>query len=261
MKSIATILSCLFFATRFAVAEIPDATLRQVVFEQKPGAQVSGALQFRDEAGRLVKLSDYLGDKPVILIPGYYRCPMLCTLVLNGAVEAMQDLPKSIGKDFVVVNFSIDPAETPQLAAAKKANYLRQYGRPGADAGWHFLTGDEPAIRQLCDEIGFHYAYDPQIGQFAHPSGFVVLTPDGKITRYFFGVNFSGKELDASLTAAASNHVEPGIRQLFLLCFHYSPITGKYGGLIVNITRVLGIATVLAIAAFILRAARRPRKT
>lgn len=257
MKHNAIAICLLLLSARVASAEIPDATLRKVTFEQKTGTRISGNLQFRDENGKTVKLADYLGRKPVILVPGYYHCPMLCTLVLNGVVEVMQDLRASAGKDFVVVNYSIDPAETPQLAAAKKATYLRQYGRADASEGWHFLTGDEAAIRTLSDEIGFHYEYDPSIKQYAHPSGFVVLTPQGEIVRYFFGVNYSGRELDEALTAAASNRTIPPIRQLLLLCFHYNPITGKYGGLIINSVRACGIATLLAIGVVIVRAARR----
>lgn len=260
-KSVIPILS-LLLAARATLADIPDATLRQINFEQKPGAQISASLEFRDETGKTVKLGDYLGGKPVILVPGYYHCPMLCTLVLNGLVESMQDLRASAGRDFVVVNYSIDPAETPALAAAKKKTYLRQYGRAGAAEGWHFLTGDEASIRALSDEIGFHYAYDPEIKQYAHPSGFVVLTPDGKITRYFMGVTFPGRDLDTALTAAASNRSLPPIRQLLLLCFHYNPITGKYGGLIIGAVRLFGVATLLGLGAFVVRNIRRnPRKT
>lgn len=262
MKHFFSICFALCIAMQFAGAEISDTALRQVIFEQKPGAAISPNLQFRDESGRNVKLGDYLGRKPVILVPGYYGCPMLCTLVVNGLSETLLDLKTSVGPDFVVVNFSIDPSETPALAAAKKKNYLRSYGRPGAEAGWHFLTGDEAAIRQLCDEIGFHYAYDPQIKQYAHPSGFVVITPQGKISRYFMGVDYSARELDASLTAASSNHTGSAVRQMLLLCFHYNPVTSKYGGFIINTVRVCGLLTVAILGLLVARAVRhRPQKT
>lgn len=262
MKRLFFLFFVLCTTTQFASAEIPDAKLRQVNFEQKPGASISPNLQFRDESGRIVKLGDYLGRKPVILVPGYYGCPMLCTLVLNGLSETLLDLKTSVGPDFEVVNFSIDPSETPALAAAKEKNCLRSYGRPGAEQGWHFLTGDEAAIRQLCDEIGFSYAYDPQIKQYAHPSGFVVITPQGKIARYFMGVDYSARDLDASLTAASSNHTGSPVRQMLLLCFHYNPVTGKYGGLIINTVRACGILTLAGLGLFIARAVRhRQQKT
>ena len=240
-------------------AQLTDADLRKITFDQKPGAQISPELQVRDENGKPVKIGDYLGRRPVILVPGYYRCPMLCTLVLNGLVESMQDLRGNVGEEYDVVNFSIDPAETPALAAAKKASYLRSYGRPGAAAGWHFLTGDEATIRKLCDEIGFHYAYDPVAKQYAHPSGFVVLTPQGKIVRYFFGVDFPGKDLDAALVSASDNRTGSPIRELLLLCFHYSPVTGKYGNLILYSVRTCGIATLAILGVLIARGIRRKR--
>jgi protein SCO1/2 len=241
-------------------SELGDGTLRQIRFDQKINAQIPLDATFRDDTGKTVRLGDYFGKKPVVLVLGYYGCPMLCTLVLNGLVETMQDLKMNIGNQFDVLAVSISPNETPQLAAAKKREYLRHYGRPGADAGWHFLTGGEPAIRQLSDAVGFRYAYDSAMKQYAHPSGFIVLTPRGKVSRYFFGVNFRGQELNDALRAASANRAGSPIRQLFLLCFHYSPVTGKYGGLIIASVRGIGIATLLALAVFVTRSVRGDHK-
>ena len=253
---------CLFGSPGHAPAQgLSDDALKKISFDQKPGAQVSPGLEFRDENGKAVKLGDYFGKKPVILVLGYYECPMLCTFVLNGLVESLLALNSEIGNQFEVVDVSINPTETPALAAAKKRTYLRRYGKPGAEAGWHFLTGDEPAIRRLTSEVGFNYAYDPVIKQYAHPSGLIILTPSGKVSHYLSGVIYSPKELNNALTDAAGGKVGSPIRQLFLLCFHYSPITGKYGALIMTIVRVCGVMLVLSLGAYIAGMCRRPLKT
>jgi protein SCO1 len=256
MKRVLLVLLLFLSVAEAKRAALSERDLRTINFEQKLNSQLSLALPFRDETGKGVKLGDYFGRKPVILVPGYYGCPMLCTLVLNGLIETLQDLKGSVGERFEVINFSIDPEEKADLAAAKKNAYLRCYGRPGAAEGWHFLTGDGPAIQQLTAEIGFHYAYDPASGQFAHPSGFVVITPQGKVAHYFFGVGFAAKDLDAALAAAASNRVDSPIRQFLLLCFHYSPITSKYGGLLLTSVRVCGVVTLLVLSVAIVRAIR-----
>jgi protein SCO1/2 len=239
-----------FAALAADAAQLPDSALREIRFDQNINAQIPLDAEFRDETGKAVRIGDYFGKKPVVLVLGYYGCPMLCTLVLNGLVEALQDLKLDIGNQFDVLDISISPTETPALAAAKKREYLRHYGRPGADRGWHFLTGGEAAIQKVSHAVGFRYAYDATIKQYAHPSGFIVLTPQGKVARYFFGVNFRGQELNDALRGASANRVGSPIRQLFLLCFHYSPITGKYGGLVINAVRSVGIATLLALAVF-----------
>lgn len=256
--ALATLISLMAFAAH--AIELHDNALREIRFDQKIGAQIPFDAVFRDEAGNPVRLGNYFGKKPVILVLGYYGCPMLCTLVLNGLVESMQDLKMDIGNQFDVLDVSISPTETPQLAAAKKREYLRHYGRHGADAGWHFLTGGEPAIRQLADAVGFRYAYDTSMKQYAHPSGFIVLTPQGKVSRYFFGVNFRAQELNDALLAASANRAGSPIRQLFLLCFHYSPVTGKYGALIIGSVRAFGVATLLALAVFVTCSLRGDRK-
>lgn len=249
---------CLFGSRGFASGQaLSDAVLKQISFDQKPGAQVSPDLEFRDENGKVVKLGDYFGKKPVILVLGYYECPMLCTFVLNGMVESLLAMKPEAGDQFEIIDISINPTETPALAAAKKRTYLRRYGKPEAAGGWHFLTGDEAAIRRLTGEVGFNYAYDPVIKQYAHPSGLIILTPSGKVSHYLSGVIYSPKELNHALTDAAGGKVGSPIRQLFLLCFHYSPITGKYGALVMTIVRVCGVMLVLSLGAYIAGISRR----
>ena len=249
-------------AKQKAPQPLSSEVLGQIVFDQKLGKQISLDLVFRDENGRAVALRDYFGKKPVILVPGYYGCPMLCSMVLNGLVETLQDMKWKVGDQFVIINFTINPRETSQLASAKKHSYLRRYGRTGAENAWHFLTGDEPAIHQLAREIGFHYAYDPVSKEYAHPSGFVVLTPQGKVARYFFGVSHVPGELYQALADAAINRTGSPIQQLFYLCFHYNPIRGKYGPQIMMVVRVAGFATVLGLSClmFFMIRAERARK-
>jgi len=239
---------------------LSDNTLSQIRFDQKLNTQVTSSLSFQDEDGKPVQMGQYFGQKPIVLVLGYYECPMLCTLVLNGMVESAADMKWSIGQDYDVVNVSISPDETPALAAAKKRSYLKRYGRQTAAAGWHFLTGNEASIRQLADEVGFRYAYDPASKQYAHPSGLVVLTPDGKVSRYLFGVTYSPKDLYGALRDASSNKVGSPIQQLILLCFHYNPITGKYSGIIVVLLRVLAAVTMLGLLSLIVVLVRRGRR-
>lgn len=229
---------------------LSDADLLQIKFDQKLNSSVAPDLNFTDENGKPVQIGNYFHRRPIVLMLGYYGCPMLCTLALNGAVSTFQDLKANVGEDFDVIFVSIDPHETAQLAADKKRTYVRSYGRGKAD-GWHFLTGDEASIQKLADEIGFHFAYDPAIKQFAHPSGFVVLTPDGKISRYFFGVTYSAAELNTALHAADAEKISSPVEQFILLCFHYSPLTGKYGNLVMDVVRGGGIAMMLAVGALI----------
>jgi protein SCO1/2 len=247
-----------FAAQPPASQQLSDSALVAIKFDQKLNNQVSLDLSFHDENGKSVQLANYFGRRPVVLILGYYECPMLCSLVLNGAIEAMQDLKLDAGKDFEVVNVSVDPRETPALAAGKKRVYIKRYGRPGAAEGWHFLTGNDAAIRKLTDEVGFRYAYDPEAKQFAHPSGLVILTPDGKVSHYIFGVTFSPTELDAALRDAQVKKIGSPIEQFVLLCFHYSPITGKYGKLIMTLVRVSGVATAGALGFVAFRRGRKP---
>jgi protein SCO1/2 len=250
----------LLLAFTRSICALTPGDLSRVTFDQHPGHQISRDLVFRDENDRPFRLGNQFGKQPTILVLGYYRCPMLCMLINDGLIRALQELPLSIGPDFQVVTVSIDPTEKAAAAAAKKSEYLRQYGRPGAADGWHFLVGDEPSVAKLADEAGFRYAYDPQIRQYAHPSGIIVLTPEGKISRYLFGAKFDAKELSDALIAAKKGKSSSIISQVFLLCYHYNPITGKFGGLILSILRIGSVGFLAAIALWIFSLTRRPAR-
>jgi protein SCO1/2 len=237
-----------------------DADLAKITFEQKLNARLPLNLDFVDETGRGVRLGEYFGSKPIVLVLGYYGCPMLCTLVLNGLVESLQDLKWRAGSEFAIVNLSIDPEESPALAAKKKRTYLKRYGRAEGPEGWHFLTGKTPEIHALAQAIGFGYRFDPLTKQYAHPSGFVVVTPQGKVARYFFGVTFPSSEVYAALRDASQNKPGSPIQQLILLCFHYNPLNGRYSARILEIIRWLSLGTVVGLAAVILISVRRTRR-
>lgn len=236
-----------------------DIVTSRADFVQKLGAQTPLDAAFQDENGRPVRFGDFLGKRPAILVLGYSECPMLCSLVLNGVVETLNDLRATTGAQFDLIDLSIDPRENPAAAALRKRTYFKRYHRSGADAGWHFLVGADAEIRRVADAIGFHYAYDPESKQYAHASGFVVLTPEGKVSRYFFGVTFDGCELQAALNAAGANRLGSPIERLLLLCFHTNPIAGKYGALILNAMRVGGLATILGLGLMIYRLGRAGR--
>jgi protein SCO1 len=250
--TISLLLWCSCFANATTSNSLTDDQLLQIKFDQKLNSQISPDLAFRDETGKTIQIGNYFGTRPIVLVLGYYGCPMLCTLVLNGAISTFQDLKWSVGENFDVIFVSIDPDEKPQLAAEKRNNYLRSYGR-GKPDGWHFLTGQKNSIQTLADEAGFHFAYDPSIKQFAHPSGLVILTPDGKVSRYLFGVTYSADELNSALREADAKKIGSPVEQFILLCFHYAPITGKYGNLIMIAVRVCGLATMIALGTFIFR--------
>ncbi len=222
-------------------------SLREVRFDQRLDEQVPPDLVFRDESGRSVRLGDYFGRRPIILVLAYYKCPMLCTQVLNGLVRCLLDVPLVMGRDYEVVTVSFDPRETPELAAAKKATYLERYGRPGAEAGWHFLTGDAGPIEQLTKAVGFCYHYDAKNDQYAHASGIMILTPGGRTSRYFYDVNYSPRDVRLGLVEASDNKIGSPVDHVLLFCFHYDPAEGKYGAAVMNFVRLGGVLTVLAI--------------
>ncbi|MCX8072128.1 MAG: SCO family protein [Candidatus Binatia bacterium] len=234
--------------------------LQKVDFEQRLGTQVPLDLMFRDESGQTVRLGDYFQGKPVVLTLSYYECPMLCTLVLNGLVSALRALRFDLGKEFVAINVSFNPRESAELAAAKKATYLKEYRRSGAEAGWHFLTGGEAAIQRLTEAVGFRYAWDEKNQQYAHATGLVVLTPGGQIARYFYGVEFSPRDLRFALIEAAEGKIGSPVDKLLLYCFHYDPATGRYSAIALNSIRIGGAITVLALATFIIVMLRRERR-
>lgn len=261
---------CALALTTVALLAMPNAlhaqpslppAIRDVGWEQKLDSPVPIDLTFRDESGQHVQLRDYFDGKPVILVLAYYRCPMLCNQVLNGLVQSMLDLPFDAGKDFNVVTVSFDPREQPELAAAKKHHYLERYGRPGAEKGWHFLTGEEPNIKQLADAVGFRYRYDAKREQYAHASGIMLLTPEGRVSRYFFDVRFPPRDLRLGLVEASQNRIGTAADQILLYCFHYDPTEGKYGPAVLNFVRAGGVLTVLAIGIFMYYLWRGERRT
>ncbi len=230
----------------------PPQILNNIEIEQKLNAQVPLDLAFKDENGMAVKLGDYFGKKPVVLALVYYDCPMLCTEVLNGMVSAFSVLKFDIGKEFDVVTVSFDPREKPELARAKKATYLRRYGRPGAEQGWHFLTGEQPAIAALTQAVGFHYQWDPQTQQFAHATALMALTPQGKIAQYYYGVEYSPKDLRLGLVEASQGHIGTMVDQVLLYCYHYDPRTGKYGAIVSRVVQIGGAITVVLLGGFLI---------
>lgn len=229
----------------------PDL-LKQVGIDQKLNQSVPLNLTFRDEHGQTVRLGQYFGQRPVILTLVYYNCPMLCTQVLNGVESGLKELPLDIGKQFNVVTVSIDPSEGHVLAEVKQEMYTGMYGRPGATEGWHFLTGDEPQIKQLADAVGFRYAYDPETKQFAHASAIMILTPDGKISRYLYGIQFPSRDLRLGLVEASEGKIGSPVDAILLFCYHYDPHTGKYGLLISHVIQAGGAITLLVLGALVL---------
>ena len=234
--------------------------LKTVGLDQKLDAAVPLDIPFVDENGRDVKLGDYFGTRPVVLALVYYECPMLCTQVLSGLVGSMTTMNLDAGKDFDVVAVSFDPGETPSLAAGKKQSYVDRYRRKTAAGGFHFLTGRAASIDRLTAAVGFRYAYDPKIDQFAHPAVITVLTPAGHVSRYLFGIEYAPRDLRLALVEAADGRVGTLVDQMLLFCYHYDPLTGTYGLAILGLVRAGGALTVGALGLFILLALRRERR-
>lgn len=238
---------------------VPGSVVSRVGFDQNLGVRLPLDRRFRDDSGREVALGDILAGRPVLLAPVYYRCPLLCTQTLNALTRALKPLSMNAGKGFDVVALSIDPDETPELAAKKKASYLERYGRPGTEAGWHFLTGDQASIRAVTDAVGFRYTYNPETKLYAHAAGVIVLTPDGRTSRYFFGIDYPPRELQAEIQRAQAGKIGSPLRQWLLLCYDYDAATGKYTLSILRLMRVLGVSTVLALGSFLFVMFRRER--
>jgi protein SCO1 len=229
-----------------------------VGIDQKLDEQVPLYTMLKDEAGRDVPLSTYFSKgKPVLLVPVYYRCPMLCTQILTGVESTLKAVTFDPGKDFEVVAVSIDPKDTPELAAAKKQTYLHRYARPNTANGWHFLTGSEANVRPLMDAIGYHYKYDPKTDQYAHASGIMVLTPDGRVSRYFYGVEYAPRDVRLGLVEASQNKIGSPVDAVLLFCFHYDPATGKYGAIAMNLLRASAALFALIGGTFLLIVIRR----
>ncbi|PYQ05574.1 MAG: SCO family protein [Acidobacteria bacterium] len=233
--------------------------LRDVGYDQRLGEQVPLDLVFRDEVGRLIPLRSLFRGRAMVLSLVYYQCPMLCTLTLNGLASALSVLTFDVGKEFDVVTVSFEPKETAPLAAAKKKAHLERYPRPGAAEGWHFLTGDAPAIAALTRAVGFRYVWDAETRQYAHPAGLVVLTPDGRIARYMYGVEYAPRDLRLALVEASQRRIGNPVDTVLLYCYQYDPARGRYAASVLRLVRLGGILTVLGLASFVLVSLRRER--
>jgi protein SCO1 len=233
------------------------ATLKTVTVDQRLNEQVPADLTFRDESGRAVRLGDYYGHKPIILNLQYFQCQMLCGEVTNGLVASLKTLKFDVNKEFEVLSVSFDPRETVEMAADKKKSTLQRYHRDGAEAGWHFLTGDQKNVEALTKSVGFSYQFDSTSGQWAHAAAIMLLTPEGKISRYFYGVEFAPKDLRLGLIEASQNKIGTVVDQVLLYCYHYNPATGKYGAVIMNVMRLAGGVTVLILGTFMFIMFRR----
>ncbi|MBU0676575.1 MAG: SCO family protein [Verrucomicrobia bacterium] len=220
-------------------------SLKGVGYAQNLNAQLPLDAKFRGETGRIVKLGDYFGEKPVVLALVYYECPMLCNLVLNGLTDVLQQVPFEMGRDFEVVTISFDHEETHVLAAEKKQNYVKRYGRPGAEDGWHFLVGDEAEIEKVTKAVGFDFSYDPASDEFMHASGFTVSTPAGRLSHYFYGIDYPPQDLRLALVEASDGGIGSAVDQFLLFCYHYDPETGRYGMVINRVLTVACMSTVV----------------
>jgi protein SCO1 len=229
----------------------------EVGIDQKLNAQVPLELEFQNEAGQTVRLEECVGGKPTILVLAYYRCPMLCTQVLNGLVHGLRGIPFDIGDKFNVVTVSFDAREKPELAARKKSTYVEDYGRPNADQGWPFLTGEQTAIDALADAVGFRFRYDKDKDQFAHGSGIMILTPQGRVSRYFYGIDFNPLDLRLGLVDASEKKIGSPVDRVLLLCYGYDPNSGKYTPLAMGLLRSGAALTLLGLVAGMLLAWRR----
>lgn len=247
-------------ASRAAGEDRRPPILRNVRIDQRLGQPVPLDAIFQDESARPARLEQYFGRKPVILVLAYYNCPMLCTQVFNGLVSALRVLAFDVGREFEIVAVSFDPRDRPRDAAAKKKAYVDAYGRRGAAAGWHFLTGGPAAIERLTQAVGFRYTYDQDLGQFAHASGIFVLTPEGKLSRYFYGIEYAPRDLRLALVEASSNRIGTPVDRILLYCYHYDPKIGRYGAAVMNMVRLSGVGAVLALTAFLWAMGRRDRR-
>jgi protein SCO1/2 len=250
-------------------AEAPDnvrpTIFREIGFDQKLGEKVPLDVPFRDETGRAVRLGDYFSaGRPVVLNLVYFDCPMLCTVTLAGMASALKEMSFDAGKEFEVVTISFDPKEGPEQAAAKKAQFMARYKRPQAEKGWHFLTGEVGAVQRITKAVGFRYVWDQASRQFAHPAGTVVLTSEGTIARYMFGVEYAPRDLRLAVVEASANRIASPVDQILLACYRYDPATGRYSASIMRILRLAAVLTVVGLAAFVavnLRRERAKRRT
>jgi protein SCO1/2 len=239
------------------------AELQEVRFDQRMGAQIPLDARFLDEEGQEVTLGRYFGEqagsKPVVLALVYYECPMLCQLTLDGLAKGLKPVDFNVGEEFEVVVVSIDERETPEMAAVAKGVAVKRYEREETAEGWHFLTGEAAEIRRLADAVGFHFRYDPETDEYAHSAGIVLATPEGKTSRYLFGIEYAPRDVRLGLVEASENQIGSAIDQVLLFCLQYDPSTGRYSTAILNVVRGAGALTVLVIAFFLVAQWRRAK--
>ncbi len=269
LKSILPMTAALVFTTASAFGQgmtssilSPPASVRppglnHVGIQQNLNQPIPLDLTFKDDLGRSVRLGDYFRKKPVILSLVYYNCPMLCGEVLSGLEHSLRMMKLDVGKDFDVITVSFDPRETPEMAAKKKAEYLKRYQRAGAEQGWHFLVGQQDAIDALTRAAGFQYQYDEKTRQFAHATAIMIVTPDGRIAQYYYGVEYPPKDLRLGLVEAGQSRIGNVVDQLLLYCYHYDPAQGKYSATILGVLRLAGVATLLSLGTLIFVMIRR----
>ncbi len=242
-------------------ASMAPPQLKEVTFKQQLNKRLPLDTEFKDENGRVVRLGDFFGPRPVVLAFVYYQCPMLCTQVMNGISSAIKVLPFAPGRQFDVVLISFDPRDTPASATEKKRSHLQYWSSESTAGAWHFLTGDEVAIRRATSAAGFNYKWDEATGQFAHVSGVLVVTPDGRLSRYFYGVEYSPKDLRMALVESGEGKIGSAIDELLLYCFHYDPESARYGVIVMNLIRLGGVVTLALMIGFMLIMRRRETHT
>ena len=237
----------------------PPPILREVSIAQRLNEPIPPDIIFRDEDGKAVHLGDYFGKKPIVLSLVYFDCPALCTEVLNGELRTMKAISLDLGKDFDAITVSFEPKDMPALAKAKRDVYAGQYGRPGATRNWHFLTGEQASIDALTQAAGFHYVYDSASRQYAHAAAILVLTPHGRIARYFYGVTYPARDFRLGLVEASEGKIGTPTDHALLYCYQYDPMTGKYGLVVMNVVRAAGLLTLLVLGIFMVVMFRRER--
>jgi len=240
-------------------SEVP-AQIREIGFDQHLNQQIPLDVEFTDEHGRVVRIGEYFGKRPVVLSFVYYGCPMLCLQSLSSLAATLGVMSEHPGKDFEVVSISIDPRETPAMALDKKAHYIERSGKPSIAAGWHYLTGTEANIQRLTKAAGFRYVWDEATQQYAHPAGIVVTTAGGRVARYLFGIDYGPRDLRLAILDAAGDKISSPIKKVLLYCYHYDLTTGRYSLAIMRLVQVAGAATVFSLGALIVVWTRRERR-
>jgi protein SCO1/2 len=239
------------WAQQLPVPASQSPPLPGVGITQRMNQQIPADLAFRDETGQTVRLGEYFGKKPIVLSLVYFSCPFMCTEVLNGEVRALIGNSLKLGEDYRAVTVSFDPKDGPQEAALKSRIYTGMYARPAAPGAWHFLTGTQSSIQALTDAVGFGYAYDKPSGQFAHATAIMILTPEGRVSRYFYGVQYSPRDVRLGLVEASEGKIGSPTDAALLFCYHYDPLTGKYGLVVANVIRIAGGLTMLVLGVFL----------